>query len=519
MQSDGMIELTFRGTGQLKHPFANGRLTVDFASNEASRHVRTGFYKGGGIWMVRFRPPSPGPWTYTARFQHDDLRQTFTGRFNAARAGGPAPLHRDAANSNQWVTATGEPFFPLGIQDCVGADERNDLSFVVDGEGRDDGKGRALRAGEYFSLFGQAGFNLLRFSQRNCSPALFDTLDSYREREMELTDHLLRTARNQGFRIMFGIFGYHGHWYSGKLPGKIWHALLVRAGAADEGVDDPSKASVIAKEKRFIEYAVARWGEDVDFWELLNERRAHRDWTRIMASYLRSVDPGRKPITTSWDQPDVQELDFVAPHWYASEPLRESDLHVIREAALWKKYRKPVLMGEHGNAGMNWDPASADRLRVRLWTGLFQEVGFVLWHTGWSKFGMYGGRYTPGAAANIYLGPQERSYTRAFGEFRSRLRGGLRTVPVRVSAPDAIRAYGLASASQTAVYLWHFGDPAASSAVDVTVALPEGVRTASWIDPATGRVLATFRPKPGNSINAPPFVADLALLASAEEAP
>jgi hypothetical protein len=66
------------------------------------------------------------------------------------------------------------------------------------------------------------------------------------------------------------------------------------------GKEGSVATGIVAKEKRFIEYAVARWGVYVDFWELLNERRASDEWTALMADYVRSIDPERKPISTSW---------------------------------------------------------------------------------------------------------------------------------------------------------------------------------------------------------------------------
>jgi hypothetical protein len=409
--------------------------------------------------------------------------------------------------------ARGKPYFPTGIQDCV-QNRDGDASFEVDGEGRTDGSARRLTADEYFTLYGDAGFNLLRYSQRNCSGPLFDSLDSYRPDEMKLVDRLLASARKHGFHVMFGFFGYHGHWYEGSFLGKLWHVLRLKTGAADEALEDLNTATM-TKEKWFIEYAVARWGEYTDFWELLNERRADDRWIQAMAAHVHATDPHRKPVTTSWDRPELADLDYVAPHWYSSEPPAESDIRVREQAARWKSFGKPVLFGEHGNNGMNWDPGSADRLRVRLWTALFHEVGFILWNTGWSKSGMYEGRYTPGEAANIYIGPQERAFVRSLANFQSRLAADLRPVPMRISNPTRVRAYGLASGNQSAAYVRRFAEPSdlASETLELPVVQRHG--SAEWIDPATGRLLESVRLKPDErSLSTPRFSADLALLVS-----
>jgi hypothetical protein len=513
----GLLELSFQHTSAYVNPFFDARLRAEFTARDGSRHTRSGFYSGNGIWTIRFRPHLAGPWSYAFRFQNaSGLDRSGGGRFDATLPAEPGPLQRDPQNPHRWLFADGRPYFPLGIQDCVGLGD-DPLIFTVDGEGRADNKGRRLDADQYLALFGKAGFNLLRFSQRNCSSTLMDSLDSYRETEMRTADELFQIARKHGYRVMFGFFGYHGHWYEGALPGKIWHALRVRAGAADEAVDDPGDSRTMAKEKRFIEYAIARWGEYADFWELLNERHADDRWTRALAAHVRAADPGRKPVTTSWDRPELPEIDLIAPHWYTGEKPPESDLAVVKQAAKWKRFGKPVIFGEHGNAGMNWDPTSADRLRVRLWTALFHETGLILWHTGWSKSGVFGGRYTPGGSANIYLGPQERGYTRALAGFQARLESGLQISPVRVSPPDRVRAYGLRSERQAAAYLCSVDPGNEPVSVEIALEIPAAARQAEWIDPATGRVLGAMRVPPGHhSLRTPAFSSDLALLVTAE---
>jgi hypothetical protein len=87
--------------------------------------------------------------------------------------------------------------------------------------------------------------------------------------------------------------------------------------------------------------------------------------------------------------------------------------------------------------------------------------------------------------------------------------------PVEVSSPGEVRAYGLMGAGQIAAYLWHFGDPAAPISVDVRLPSIMAVRTAEWIEPRTGKTVASVRLTAGQHlVRTPPFAADLALLAS-----
>ncbi len=93
---------------------------------------------------------------------------------------------------------------------------------------------------------------------------------------------------------------------------------------------------------RFVFDDVDRWGAYVDFWEFLNEQKAD-------------------------------------DHWYQRENELESDIVTASRAKNWKKYNKPVVVGEQGNhidrrkprppgVGGVWDEGSALRMRIRNWT-------------------------------------------------------------------------------------------------------------------------------------------------------
>ena len=150
---------------------------------------------------------------------------------------------------------------------------------------------------------------------------------------------------------------------------------------------------------------------------------------------------------------------------------------------------------------------------------MFEEIGLVFWNTSYSKNGVNGGRYTPGAVANIYLGPAERSYIANLQGFASHLDGDVVPAPVEVSTKDSVRGYGLVSSHVAAAYLHHFQDHANPIAgLKVKLAVPQPNLRFAWIDPATGAVLSEG-PVGGEELAAPPFAIDLALLISRDRMP
>jgi len=499
-----VFELSLKHSGIYQNNFIDVSIDADFTSPSGIQHDVKGFYYKDDVWKVRFSPNEIGQWTYRyVMSARGGFRKEGKGFFKCKESDYNGPVHTNPKNPYRWVFPDGRPYFPVGLQDCIYTDGAKLQGIAIDGIKIIDkvkrvsmiDKAKLLSVDEFFFLFGQAGFNLFRFSQRNCSYSLYDDLDHFREDESIATDKLLALARKHGFRVMFGFFGYHGQWPDGKTA---------------EAIMAPNDYETVAKEKRFMDYSIARWGVYVDFWELLNEREATDKWTSMMVDYVRSVDPNTKSISTNYIKPLLTEIDINSPHWYDFESIFQSDLRVKNLAGLWKQAGKPVIVGEHGNLGSNWGPLSGDRMRIRTWTALFQEISFIFWHTGiW---------YKADTAANIYLGPEERQYIRVLQDFSSKLDAEVRMFPVEVSSKN-VRAYGLISDTVAAAYLHHFENHnSLINHLKITINIPDSdllndEYTGEWIDPSTGDVLTSIKIAPGyKTLDVPAFYIDTALI-------
>ena len=307
--------------------------------------------------------------------------------------------------------------------------------------------------------------------------------------------------------------------------------------------DQPHDKQGMAKVKRIIKYSVDRWGAYVDFWELFNEQKASDEWYRITIPYLKSIDPYHKPVATSWERPELEGIDINAPHWYGNEDERFSDRVTAGRAAGTKKFGKPVVFGEQGNSrggkdrsadgiGGVWDPGSARRMRVRCWTALFTETSFIFWETSYAKDGHY---------MNLWIGPQERQYIRAMQDFANRLDAEVKTVDLPLDGPQAaeVRGYALRSGKRVAAYLHHHGCATCMAAADsqrrpehrwdhnrgnvaglkLDVDVPQSA-TGYWYDPRDARIIKRFDAPAGRqTLGAPPFQIDLALLITTEGPP
>ena len=516
-----VFEITFRHANQYENPFFDATIDIILTSPSSKKVQIGGFHYKQELWKARFAPSELGRWTYRFVFRNTQEQSTSgQGAFTCIKGRKPLPgfVRQHPRNPYRFGFDDGTPFWPIGLQDCWGDGSHNGSALdqcSMEGPFRTDLKEPpALPAGPmflrgpscnpqnadvYFRSFSKCGFNLYRFSQKNCSYDLYSDLDHYLVQEGIMTDELLQYARKYGFRIFYGIFGYQ----------PVFNK-------------EPDNEQGLSKVKRFIKYSVDRWGAYVDFWEFLNEQHADDRWYAVMIPYLKSIDPYSHSVTTSWDRPDLDGIEINAPHWYQRENELESDRATAARAEDWKRYDKPVVVGEQGNhidkskpvppgVGGVWDDRSALRMRIRNWTAMFNEIAVIFWNTSYARDGHF---------MNIWLGPQERQYVRAMQDFAYRLDGDVRMRTVDVSHPQAVRAYALASNGRMGVYLHHFKshtDPMESLQIALEVSnLAQGY----WYAPEDASIIKTIDILKGwNQLEVPAFTVDLALLITPDGAP
>ena len=134
------------------------------------------------------------------------------------------------------------------------------------------------------------------------------------------------------------------------------------------------------------------------------------------------------------------------------------------------------------------------------------EGTLIFWNTSFAK------DYINASAANVYLGPEERAYMKVLQDFTRGFDSRASVAPLVVSDAARARGYALSGPAMYAVYLHGYADHVNPTAgLSVTVA-PQSAGSATWIDPATGRVLATQQLSAGRqTLAVPAFTTDIAL--------
>lgn len=146
--------------------------------------------------------------------------------------------------------------------------------------------------------------------------------------------------------------------------------------------------------KNKYRYIVARWGYSpaIFAWELFNEVQWTNGWKKepanvvawhnTMASYIRSIDTFKHPVTTSshssgfenlWNLPDI---NLVENHYYGNDTIRTFEQTALSLA----DFNKPVLMAEFGLGGYPEGSSQPEPYATQLKEGLEMHNGI------WSAF-------------------------------------------------------------------------------------------------------------------------------------
>ncbi len=295
--------------------------------------------------------------------------------------------------------------------------------------------------------------------------------------------------------------------------------------------------------RRRLRYSVARWGWSMNLaaWELWNEvdnnegfdPAANQAWHREMAAYLKSVDPWRHLVTTSWRDPRMfalPDIDVVQAHSYWDAEYDAAQYALQDTGHLMRRFGKPFFFGEQGVE----DPAAAARLDPEgrhfhdaLWaTALSGAAGAGLywwWHNYVEPLDLYR-HYLPLARFLKDEDLPARAWSPA----------GLS----RPNLPVSLRVYGLTSPDRALLWIHdplsfrisggrvERGADQSAASVNVT-GLADGGYSVEWWDTLRGEVLRTDSGRVraadhfgyGLQLKPPPFRGDIAAKVTRKDVP
>ncbi len=242
-----------------------------------------GFYYDTNTWKVRFAPDVAGSYSWSVSVGPDTVKGSFT----SVEAGKRGFIRQHPTNPYRLVyEGTGELYNLFGFGSCFSQNK----TFPLDSKTVD-------KKTYYEAMVKDTGSNIYRLSFGNCALTPFiklsDTANTYDVDKLKITDEKVEDLRALGMRIFLDFYGFS------------WQV-------------EPNVLKSIPAGKRYFRYMVARYGAQVDFWELINEASPSDYWIKSLGEYLKSIDPYQHLVAISWERPDHPTIDISAGHWYGN---------------------------------------------------------------------------------------------------------------------------------------------------------------------------------------------------------
>lgn len=470
-----IIELTLKSSSDFENPWVQADIYVIFVDENGDEYKVPGFYYDQEVWKVRFNPPKKGEWMWKVYWLPHGRQFTKSGKFISTTDTNNYYLKISKDNPRR-LTLDGKNIFNgIGLGDSM--DDYNSNGTPHDdwaiGNGnqitRDDAslisKSDVVNTLDtYISTYGPsgAGFNVIRWSLMNASQSQYTSIDSpqtYSILQGKIGDQFVEKLRENDIHIWLTMFGFDIPYKYDNSPGSV---NLLRS---------------------YIKYLFARYGAYVDVWELANELSVPQATSEIMINEIRQIDYEHRPISVSSTGYNFSESDIIAPHWYETESISESDTRTSNQIKKYSSFNKPIVFAEQGNSTVNYDSSSGVRMRIRSWTAFFEEGILIFWNQSDSI--NFTAKIFP---ANLYIGEEERKYINILQSLTSSFPTNSKKVHYDLN-PNGVRGYGLLSESVSGAYFYHYASPFTSTKFEVNLSTHGGKY--KWVDPSTGVVLGS----------------------------
>lgn len=482
----GIYELTIQhDSGSYQYPWLDASMSATFKHEDKEVYI-SGYYYDKNTWKIRFVPNQAGEWNWKTELAiSNNIIASKKGSFTVTPAENEGFIKRNTSDGRILQTDKGDIYYPLGIQTCTRDD--NDDGYMLNSLYLDT---KNVDLDTYLQTYGKdgVGFNIYRFGIENCAFRLWRFHEDPRQyypfltREGIWADTLMNKLKINGFHIWFTLF---------------WDTPVARE------TNKVTREKYIHTLDPYLDYIIARYGSYVDVWGLLNEANASKEWIEYVANYIRSKDPYQHLITISWERPELPQIDIHAPHWYDSNSLTTVDTK-LAQYINYNDWGKPLIFGEFGNKGTNWDSESLTRMRVQLWVSYFMNAGLVFWDTSATK------THQNKDNANIFLGPDEREAIKSFRTYVDHINTNLFPTQTFAQTPF-VRGYSAKTSNGSYGYLYHFANQQTkTTAILALPAFSRSDRTITWIDPQTGRAVDSVEITNATHVTSPPFFIDIA---------
>ncbi|MDW8105573.1 MAG: DUF5060 domain-containing protein [Armatimonadota bacterium] len=341
---------------------------------------------GDADWRIRFAPTQAGRYqmVVTVRDRTGKTVRSQPVAFQCVPSDRPGFVRVSKEDKRYFVFDNGQPYVAIGANVCW-AGSRGTYDY-------DDWLPRYAQAGgNYFRLWlapAWTTFALERVDEprERYGVGKIDLANAWR------LDYVLELARRLGMYVMLCIDSFNElrkQQYGGFPYWEQTPQNAANGGPLKEPIEFWTHPQMLRAYRNKLRYLVARYGwcTNVLSWQFWNEvdivgpdaynLELITRWHREMAEYLRSIDPWKHLITTSYADSNGREgidrlpqIEYTTTHNYGSRDTSAAltSFHRRKEA-----YGKPHYVGEFGAGAMGEDPR-VDPTGIALHSGIWSTL-------------------------------------------------------------------------------------------------------------------------------------------------
>jgi len=306
--------------------------------------------KGEPTWKVRFAPSEEGTYRYyvVVKDRNGEAKSS-EGSFIVKGKESEGFIRRSEDSPYYLRYDSGKSFFAIGENMCWGRLEDYQRWLKELGDS----------GGNYIRVWMCPWHLSLEWSPNDPGASGdYQGLGKYALDNAWRVDRLLELAHKNGIHIMLCL-GYHGEVSDQQLyfGEQRWHFSpynKANGGPCDKPADFWTNEIARKFYKQRLEYIVARWGYSTNIlsFEFWNEVNAPASWVEEMANYMKSIDPYKHLLTTTYGDDAVwslRNMDYSQIHHYGiGDQADFSQLFHSACKEYTEKFKKPFLIGEFG---------------------------------------------------------------------------------------------------------------------------------------------------------------------------
>jgi len=340
-------------------------------------------------WMLRLTTAESG--THSLSFTVVDSAGTWVSDpldFEVQPGDRKGKVERDTSNPQYYRHATGEPFYPLGIN--AGWNNIEDYTTIL--ENLAEGGANVFR-------YWQTPFSWQALEWSEDYYYNYEGLGRYNQEAAARSDSLLELCDSLDLFMQLCIF-QHGPF--SENVNEMWDSNpynIANGGYVSRAEEYFYSQDCRVQTRKLLRYIVARWAysRNLFAWEFFNEVQFtgnHNnqselwwpgvvDWHSEMSRFMESIDPYDHLMTTSAAEGQLATLDTIRSldnlqyHLYEEEELLLNTQVALDRRFLDELDSASVINGEYGTR--NEADTPFDMQRNAIWNGIMTQVPRYMW--------------------------------------------------------------------------------------------------------------------------------------------